>query len=470
MDGKEKSTSTFGIIIELPDSNGKIKISDCVRSRLLAFNGVPTGIRTPTSGSGGLRDIPFTMGTSAFDIIPLGKTKVKQNGRESLANPWVYYGKIAVGSNGMSKPRVLMVLRPVEGGIRMHVKNLLAHLQEEFAFTVACPPERVVDFLDTGCEILPVPLSAGLSPIADLSAIKKIAVALKASDFSLVHAHGFKAGLVARPASRYVKLPCLVTIHGEFAHAAGSPMAVAYRNVERLLARWSGGYIAVSKWLAGELYSLYGVPRERVAVIPNGIASQHHTVPCATLPFAADDVLVGTVARLAPQKGIEYFVRAAALLRVRFPHVRFVVAGDGPLRMELERVAGELQLDGQLFFVGFIDNVPSLLTKLQVFVQPSLSEGQGITVMEAMAAGCPVVASATGGLPDLVRPGENGLLVAPGNVEELALAIAMLLEQPAWAEELGNQGKLAAKSFGLDEMIEHTKQLYRAVMEGRWPA
>lgn len=369
----------------------------------------------------------------------------------------------------MSKPRVLMVLRPVEGGIRMHVKNLLAHLQDEFAYTVACPPERVADFVDTGCEILPVPLSAGLNPIADIIAIKKIAWVLKSRKFSLVHAHGFKAALVARPASRYVQLPCLVTVHGELAHAAGSPWTVIYTNAERWLARWSVGYIVVSKWLASELCSLYGVPGERVAVIPNGIAPQTYTVPFNRLPFAIDDVLVGTVARLAPQKGIEYFLRAAALLKDRFPHVRYVVAGDGPLRMELERVAQELQLNEQLLFTGFIDDVPSLLARLQVFVQPSLSEGQGITVMEAMAAGCPVVASATGGLLDLVSHEENGLLAAPGNVEELANAIAMLLERPEWAKELGHQGKSAAASFGIEEMIENTKHLYRSVMEGRWP-
>jgi glycosyltransferase involved in cell wall biosynthesis len=363
-----------------------------------------------------------------------------------------------------------MVVRPAEGGIRAHIKNLTENLQGDFAFTVACPPENAELFAGGGCEILPVSLGGGIHPTNDLRTVKRLTAEIKRRRFSLVHAHGFKAGVVARTASRLGGVPCLMTVHGDFAHAAASRFSGLYVLAERILSRWVHGYIVVSEWLAGELCDTYGVPHQRIAVIPNGIDLAAIKEKCAGKSLcASDEQLVGTVARLAPQKGVEYFLRAAALLKDSFPHVRFLVAGDGPLRRELLALRSSLGVEEQVVFLGYCQDVPELLAKLDIFVLPSLSEGQGIAALEAMAAGCPVVASATGGIQDLICHGENGLLAEPGNATALAAAIAELLRRPIRAAELAGRAKDSAAAFDHSVTMEKTREFYNCAMKGRWP-
>ncbi|MDW7649775.1 MAG: glycosyltransferase family 4 protein [Bacillota bacterium] len=367
----------------------------------------------------------------------------------------------------MDRPRVLTVVRPTEGGIRAHLKNLLENLSGEFSFVLACPPDEADWFAHSGWEVIPVSLTGTLYPAGDLQTMRELFTAMRSGRFSLVHAHGFKAGFVARPVSRLCGVPCLMTVHGGFAHAEASRWGRIYKTAERFLSRWGTGYIAVSGWLAEELSRAYHVPGEQITVIPNGIVFPPLTGKWRAA--AKGEFLVGTVARLAPQKGVEYFLRAAAILKERFGHIRFIVAGEGPLRSSLELLCRQLSLDGRVSFTGYCHDVPSLLQRLDVFVLPSLSEGQGITILEAMAAGCPVVASATGGITELVQHGKTGLLAAPGNPDELAVRIAELLKNPALADELAKRGKENAAHYDLSVMIDRTRKLYNSVMEGGRP-
>ncbi len=369
----------------------------------------------------------------------------------------------------MSKPRVLQVIRPVEGGMLVHLSRLVNGLSDDFAFTVACPPEVAEHMSGAGAEILPLWLSRGLSP-GDLAAVARLARAVRGGAFKFVHAHGFKAALVARPAAKAGRIPCVVTVHGDFAAAALTRLGPLYLRAEKLLSRWTSGYITVSEWLAEELAVSFGVSRERLRTIPNGIPLTQDSGDFAGFPFAGGLPVVGTVARLAPQKGVADFVHAAARLSSRYPDLRFVVAGDGPERGRLEALAGLLGLDGRLFFVGHRNDVPALLLRLCVFVQPSLSEGQGITVLEAMAAGCPVVATAAGGLTELVKDNENGLLVSPGDAGALAKAIENLLLDQSLAAKLAARGQVTARAYSLDAMLDKTRQLYRTLLEGGWPS
>jgi glycosyltransferase involved in cell wall biosynthesis len=369
----------------------------------------------------------------------------------------------------MSKPRILQIVRPVEGGILVHLKNLLEHLAADFDFTVACPKELAAELHNTGADILPLPLVSGVDFYRDIRVVGDLAKIIRSGNFVLLHAHGFKAGLVARPAARMGRVPCLVTVHNDFAGAKAARLRPLYYAAERWLSRWTAGYVTVSRWLAAELADECGV-RGRIAVIPNGIilSGWNQGERCG-FTLAGRQPLVGTVARLAPQKGVEFFIRAAARLAANYPELRFLVVGDGPLRPGLESLAGELGLGGRLFFMGHRTDVASILSCLSVFVQPSLSEGQGITVLEAMAAGCPVVASAVGGLREVIRHGENGLLVEAGSADTLAEAVGALLDDKTLAGALAKKALCDVREYDISAMLERTRDLYQAVMEGGWP-
>jgi glycosyltransferase involved in cell wall biosynthesis len=355
----------------------------------------------------------------------------------------------------------------VEGGIRVHVTHLLENLSNEFNFCVACPPELADDFTGLAAGIFPVAMGKGLNPARDLAAVCSMTGKLRRETFDLVHAHGFKAGMVARMAARVCRVPCLITVHNDFAYANVSQFRSVYLAAERWLSRWTTEYITVSSWLAEELQGTYGVSPDRIVIIPNGIVRTSGNMPLENqLPFPDNMPLVGTVARLAPQKGVEYFIRAAAKLQLEYPHVGFVIVGDGPLRGQLEALSGELGLDGRLYFTGYRHDVPAILALMQIFVQPSLSEGQGITVLEAMSAGCPVVASATGGLKELIRHGENGLLTKPGDAGQLAEAIRLLLEDDKFAQSLAKQAAEIVEGYDIRNMLENTRNTYYRVMKG----
>lgn len=368
----------------------------------------------------------------------------------------------------MKKPHIVTVIRPVEGGIRAHARQLLEGLGGDFFFTVACPPEQEVFFRELGCCVVVIPLRGRPHPLDDWRTLCRLAGAVRSGSAVLLHAHGFKAGLVTRPVARLCRIPCLVTVHGELAHGGPSLFGPLYRGAERCFSRWTDGYISVSQWLARELVTVYGVPEQRIIVIPNGIYRQRESsTPPYPLPFAGGRI-VGTVARLAPQKGVEYFVRAAAVLKDSIPDASFVVVGDGPLRRELETLAESLELQGRIHFTGYVEDVYGVLQQLDLYVQPSLSEGQGIGVLEAMGAGCPVVASDTGGLRELVRHGENGLLVPPADAAGLADAIAALLANREYAVLLAVRAKAGTECYDSAAMIRQTADVYRKMLEGRW--
>lgn len=362
----------------------------------------------------------------------------------------------------MKKPRVVLVVRRAEGGILTHVQQLLAGLQHEFTCTVACPPEAAGHYLDIAGDVLPVPLLNSFHPLKDAKTVKILYSYLAARKASLVHAHGFKAGLVARPAAMLAGVPCLVTIHGDFAGAGTRKTGKAYYLAERLLSCTTARYIAVSHWLAGSLSESCGIRREKITVIPNGI----DITEFAGRPLESRERLVGTVARLAPQKGVEYFIRAAAILVKEFPELAFWVVGDGPLLAPLQETARQLGIGDRVVFAGRRNDVPEILGKLSVYVQPSLSEGQGLAVLEAMAAGCPVVAANTGGLKEVVIHGENGLLAAPGDSGELAFLVSQLLRDRGLAARLCAGAKRTVSGYNRQKMLADTLALYRSVMKG----
>jgi glycosyltransferase involved in cell wall biosynthesis len=170
------------------------------------------------------------------------------------------------------------------------------------------------------------------------------------------------------------------------------------------------------------------------------------------------------VGRLQPEKGVDVFLRAAALVSARVPSARFVVVGDGPLRGELEALAGRLGLEGRVEFLGYRPDARELLGGLDVLAVSSRSDGAPLVVLEALTAGVPVVGSAVGGIPDQIRHGREGLLVPPGDPHALADALAALVAEPARARAMGAAGRRRARDFSHSRMVDEIEATYRDVL------
>ena len=200
-----------------------------------------------------------------------------------------------------------------------------------------------------------------------------------------------------------------------------------------------------------------GVPSGRVRVIPNGITIAHFTPASGVRPVRT----VLTVANLRREKAHDVLLKAAAQLAPAHPQLRFVVAGGGPREGELRALSSSLGLDGRVEFLGHVENVPALLARADAFVLPSLSEAFPNAAMEAMAAGLPVVASAVGGLLDLIEHGRNGLLVPAGDCDALAAAMASLVADPALAARLGGAARDdVAYRYSFERMVRSFEELY----------
>jgi glycosyltransferase involved in cell wall biosynthesis len=171
------------------------------------------------------------------------------------------------------------------------------------------------------------------------------------------------------------------------------------------------------------------------------------------------------VARLAPQKGIEDFIRATATVAESRPDASFVLAGDGPLADVALQLREELNMTERLCLPGHVEWARELISALDILVVASTSEGSSVVAMEAMSLSKPVVATAVGGVPEVVADGETGILVASGEPEMLARGITEILGDPERATEMGERGRRRAVSqFDIDDMLARTQALYADVM------
>ncbi|MDI6709614.1 MAG: glycosyltransferase family 4 protein [Thermoanaerobacterales bacterium] len=371
------------------------------------------------------------------------------------------------------RERVLQVIRPAAGGMKNHLLTLVRAAVPSYEVLVACPPgELAAEAEAAGAEVIPVPLRGELNPVSDARCAYHLARAVRHLRIDLVHVHGAKAGLVGRPAARLGGVRGIIyTVHNSILYEdwpAWKRWMLAH--AEAGLSRLTDRIITVSENLRRELIEREGIEASRIVTIYNGIApgrfdagSGARTAIRWELGLAGDAPVIGTVARLAPQKGITYLIRALALLRERMPDVRGVVVGDGPLRATLEREAEECGVP--VVFAGYRTDIPALMAAFDVFVLPSVTEGLPLIVLEAMASGRAVVATAVGGLPEAVAEGETGLLVPPKDPDALCAALQFLLNAPGGMARMGAAGRERVfRMFTSERMVQKTLDVYRQIL------
>jgi glycosyltransferase involved in cell wall biosynthesis len=239
--------------------------------------------------------------------------------------------------------------------------------------------------------------------------------------------------------------------------------ALRRRPLNALLNRWirrSDNIQCISCFTYQRLLEA-GYPQERLRMIPNGVDLPRYTPKTPGEHAARSAARVAYAGRLQPVKGVRVLIEAWSALAAAHS-ADLVIAGDGDLREELEVRSAQLGLGKRIEFRGDIDDVPALLRDADIYVQPSFQEGMPNSVLEAMAAGLPIVATSVSGNVDLVTDGDNGLLVPPGDATALAAAIGRLLDDPALARRMGERSRMRVeREFGLPSVMARLEMAYR---------
>lgn len=369
--------------------------------------------------------------------------------------------------------RVLQVLtRYVRGGARAVVDQLLRGLSpDEFEQALVCGHEEA----PAGALVVHE-LTREIRPWADAAATLKLAALFARRRPDLVHAHTYKAGILASVAGRLAGVRALIfTPHGHiFADGARIP-GVPAGGAKRELLRWvtragqacAHHITALSESDLRQQLDLRLAPPEKYSVIPNGIDVARYEASPRGRMFEGAPVL-GCVGRFTSEKGHAVLIDAFARFRGAHPEARLVLVGFGPLERELrERARG---LGPSVVFTGERDSA-ELLGSFDLYAHPSLYESQGLAILEAQAAGIPVVATDAGGVRDVVRHGETGLLARPGDAGSLAAALLEMAAAPARARELAAAARASVSArHSLAAMLAAYARLYKGCREGYNPA
>ena len=364
------------------------------------------------------------------------------------------------------------------GGPAQHTVLLTAGLdRERFATTlitgVVGPEEG--DFLEAarsrGVRPIVIPqLGRSIRPARDLAVLLTLVRLFRQLRPDIVHTHTAKAGTLGRLAARFAGVPVTVhTFHGHVLDGYFSPAVTRFFiGVERALGRRTDCLVTVSPRLRAELLAM-GIGRpEHVKVIPLGLDLERFRRACPGVPvlrpalgLGADVPLLGIVGRLVPIKDHATLFQAMALLEPHDPPVHLVVVGDGEERPRLDGLAGRLGLGQRVHFLGWRSDLETILPELDMVVCASRNEGTPVAIIEAMAAGVPVVSTDVGGVADLVTHGETGWLVRAGDPPALAQAIQHLLGDAALRARLAAAGRPAAlERHGVDGLIRRVEALY----------
>lgn len=360
--------------------------------------------------------------------------------------------------------KLLLLITSTAGGGGLHALYLARHLpREKFDLTVAFGPGYPLDaaFAQLDLPIVHLPLSRGVSPMANLKAYFRIRRLIRDGGFDIVLSACSIAGLLGRIAAWLGRVPVNAFVIHAYAcrpHQNGLKRAIL-RQVEKAIDLITDRYVAVSQATMDSGVNARIMHPRKVDVIWNGIPAdaappeaRNHVRAGWNIPD--DAVLVGTVARLEKQKGIADFLNAVAILAPQRPAARFVVVGEGPLRDALTAQARDLGIADRVLFAGWRDDVAAVMSALDVFCLPSLWEQFPFSVLEAMAASRPVVATRVDGVPEAVVDGETGLLVPSRDTGAMAAALLRVVDSADLRTRMGAAGRArVTEAFSIDEMI-----------------
>jgi glycosyltransferase involved in cell wall biosynthesis len=312
-----------------------------------------------------------------------------------------------------------------------------------------------------------------LNPFSDLAAFFSLLKIIRREKPHIVHTHTSKAGILGRWAAWFCRVPIIVhTPHGHVFWGYFSPWQIRlFILLERWTARITNAIVTLTPQEKEDHLRFRIAPEEKFTVIHSGVDLRTFRAglypPSETkvlLGIPPEMMVVGTVGRLTPVKGQEVLIRAASELIRRGEKIFLVLLGDGELRRDLEELSLHLGIAGYVRFLGWRPDVARVMAACDIFCLPSRNEGMGKVLVEAMAMGRPIIASSIGGIPDIVRSGENGILVPVGDAAAWAEAIARLCRDPEERRRMGDAGMLMAPRYSSEEMIKRIDRLYEELL------
>lgn len=354
------------------------------------------------------------------------------------------------------------------GGVENQLFTILRKYDQKRLRPLVCSlsdkGEMGKEIEESGIEVIPL---NKLRHRFDWTIVKDIYTLIRTRDIKIVRTHQYHANLYGRLAAWLAKVPCIVaSVHNVYT----IDRKIHRRIINKFLARCSDKVVAVSETVKKDILTYDGLSEDKVRVIYNGIDTDRFlningSLIRSKLGISLEAPVVGTVGRLALQKGQKYLIDAVSTLREKFPQIALLFVGDGPLRNELENHVKALGIEMNVIFLGIRRDIPQILSAIDIFVLPSLWEGLPSALIEAMASGKPIIASDIPPIREIVNSEKVGILVPPKNSNAIADSIELLLHNKNLAENISNTAKEKAFSiFNIEITAQHYTDLFKNVL------
>ncbi|TYP58534.1 glycosyltransferase family 4 protein [Thermosediminibacter litoriperuensis] len=363
----------------------------------------------------------------------------------------------------MQKIKLLELVRDSEGGMKRHVEQLLWGFDKaKFDIFLALSDDNpdTWNLEKLNVKVHSIKLGDRRSPIAVCKSLFDIVKLIKKEGIEIIHAHGLAGAIMGTTAAFSAGTPAIVTTVHNF------PKNTFLSRTAGYLLRYNHKIITVSYRMAREISRMWGIPPGKIEVIYNGVDPyliakyQGNDDECRQKPVA-----ILNISRLIPEKGVDVFLKACAILVERFSgediETVFYIAGNGPLERELKDLAKGLGLEGRVNFLGFCWDIYRIVGNSDMLVLSSRSEGLSLSLLEAMAMGKPVIATDVGGNPEIVKHGVTGILVPPDNPRALAEAMEYVIRNPGDAGKMARTAhRMVMEHFTHEHMIEAVQNLF----------
>ncbi len=373
-----------------------------------------------------------------------------------------------------SKKRILEFSSCAEiGGTQKEILKLLRHFsREKYEFSLCVLLEHGI--LNEEADKLDLDhTSLNMRGYWDLSAWWKLYRFARDRHFDLMRTYGLKADIIGRIVGKMLRIPVNITS----VHSTDPWRRWYHVLLDRQTAGLTDLYLSNSEAGRLAIHQREGIPLEKIFTIPNGIdwqsyeetnsqASETNVRLRKELNIPSGAPVIGSIANLCKMKGHTIIVDALPLIQQAVPEVKCLFAGTDYLHGRIQAYVREKKAENAVIFTGFRQDVPEMCTLLDIYLLPSEWEGLPTAILEAMAMKKPVVASHVGGIPELVVPGETGILIPPHDPQALADAVIHLLKNPGIARKMGQAGyERARRHFSLDDIVARTEAVYDHLIE-----
>jgi len=379
-----------------------------------------------------------------------------------------------------------LITRMVPGGASRIVRTLIDGLGDRFDIDLITGADEIPPDLEQTIprvnRIIVVPtLTRNIEFFRDVRALGDLSRILREQHYDLVHTHTSKAGMLGRWTGWWSGVDALVhTPHGlvfdspeQIPGVPGSGLKLwLLKQLERITGRHQDTVIGLTRREKRQIVEMGLADPESVRVIYNGIDVDSFRIrerdrreARQKYDVSEHEFLIVTVGRVSVEKGHRDLVNCFRRLRSEYNGLKLIIAGEGPLREQLRERNRDLIESGRLLLPGYVEDVRTVYFASDLYAHPARFEGFGLSILEAMGAGRPIVASRAGGIPELVRDGRDGVLVEPGSVRELAAAIKSFLEDEERRVKRGKQAARRAQDFDRSAMVSNHLELYRNLLE-----